>query len=591
MSPGIAIGPPLLFDPRHLGLPPRHIGPGDVSSELQRLEQGLQSAHDAAALDQADARSRLGPEYADILAAHAQMILDSKLRREASLLVERDNLSAEHAVAEVLDHHASLLENLTDPFLASRAADVRDIQRRILEHLMGTRLPTVSEASTATTTPSIVLAHDLSPSQASRLDPSQTPGFATEAGGRASHTAIVAAALEIPAVVGLGPFLDRVRTSSLVIIDGDKGLVFVDPDAATLERYRADQTQRQARFDGLSELIDMPCQTRDGTLIELYGNIEFPAEVEACRRRGASGVGLYRTEFLYLAADQPPTEEEQFNVYRTVVQEMGGLPVTFRTLDLGADRLVSYLPIATPTMRNPSLGLRSIRLSLRDPDLFRTQIRAILRASAYGPARILFPLISTLPELRQARVYLEQVIEELRSSGIELPARTPVGAMIEVPAAALMAHQLAKEVDFLAIGTNDLTQYTLAVDRTDETVANLYNAADPAVLKLIAMGIDAARSSQIEISICGSMGGDPLYAMILLGMGLRQLSMPPHQILEVKRVIRTFDLAQAESVAAHALELESGEAVETFLRQQLQKLIPEHPSASQSSGSVPKLGS
>lgn len=572
VSPGVAIAPALVLDPRRLGLPPRLIEPEEVEGHLERLDRGLEAAFAAAQADETDARRRLGPQYADILAAHARMISDRSLRRDARERVANDLVAAEHAVIEVLEAHAIRLDRLDDPFLAARAADVRDILRRILEQLAGGRPPVAEDRSE----PHVILAHDLSPSHAARLDPRRTLGFATEAGGQASHTAIVAAALEIPAIVGVGPFLEAARGCRLAIIDGDEGQLILDPDAATLGRYRKAAAARQARFAGLANLATLPSQTRDGVTIGVHGNIEFPAEAVVCRDRGADGIGLYRTEFLYLGADRPPTEDEQYEAYASVVRNMAGRPVTIRTLDLGADRLVTY-DSTIGESRNPALGLRSIRLSLRDRDLFRTQLRAILRASTLGDVRVLFPLISTLDELRQARATLIEVAERLRAEGVPVRPDLPVGAMIEVPAAVVVADHLAKEVDFFSIGTNDLIQYALAVDRTDEAVAGLYSAADPAVLRLIAMVVAAAQRRGIPVYVCGSMGGDPLYTLVLLGLGLRELSMPPHQLLEVKQILRSVSLDHARALAAEVLELCTAKEVEQRLREELRKLDPDAP--------------
>jgi phosphotransferase system enzyme I (PtsI) len=425
-------------------------------------------------------------------------------------------------------------------------------------------------------TPTVLLAHDLSPSETAGLNPEQVLGFATEAGGRASHTAIVAEALEIPAVVGLGRFLERARQARMVIIDGDQGLVILDPDAATQERYRQAAAERAARFQGLAGLASLPAETLDQVAIGLWGNIEFPGEAAACLERGAVGVGLYRTEFLYLDAAETPSEDAQFEAYAAVIRSLQGRPVTIRTLDLGADKLLSY-QTAGYAEANPALGLRSVRISLRDPAQFRVQLRAILRASTLGNVRILFPLVSTLGEYRQARAVLSAVVAELNAEGVPVRPDLPVGVMVEVPAAAVMADQLAKEVDFFSIGTNDLIQYTLAVDRTNETVADLYCAADPAVLRLIALVVSAAEPRGLEVSVCGTMGGEPLYTLLLLGLGVRQLSMPPHQVPEIKRVIRGISLAQARAVAEEALRQETAEAVLDLLREALRRALPDTP--------------
>jgi phosphotransferase system enzyme I (PtsI) len=573
ISPGLAIGAARTHDPRRPGLPAPDIDAEHVPAELERLDRALDAARRTAEADEADARRRLGPQYADILAAHARMIADRTLLRDARERIESGPTSAEHAVTDVLDAHATRLENLDDAFLAARAVDVRDIQRRILDQLAadrtgvaGTAAPTVSE----TVEPHLILAHDITPSEAARLDPNATIGFATEAGGQASHTAIVAAALEIPAVAALGPFLEKARGARTAIVDGDEGLLVLNPDGPTLERYQKAAAERRERFAGLDRFLHLPTRTRDGVGLELHGNIEFPAEAAACRDRGADGIGLYRTEFLYLGADRPPTEEEQFEAYATVVRAMDGRPVTIRTLDLGADRLVSYENTSTQA-RNPSLGLRSIRLSLRRPALFRTQLRAILRASPLGDVRVMFPLITTLDEFRRARAMLDEVAGELRSEGVAVRDDLPVGAMIEVPAAAVIADRLAREVDFFSIGTNDLVQYALAVDRTDESVADLYSAADPAVLRLIAMIARAAAEAPrpIPVNVCGSIGGEPAFTALLIGMGLRQLSMPPHQLLEVKRVIRAIDLADAVRLADAALACETTAEIERLLQASL----------------------
>ncbi len=574
VSPGVAIGSPLVIDPRGQRMPQRSISLEAVAAELERLDKGLESAKGEAEQAEADARERIGAQYADILSAHARMISDPTLRRDARLKIERDRIAAEHAVSEVLDVHAARLECLTDSHLAARAADVRDIQRRILGKLSD--LPDTNPLD-GLSTPIAVLAHDLSPSETAGLDPKQVLGFATEAGGRASHTAIVAEALEIPAVVGLGRFLDLARDSRMVIIDGDEGLVVLDPDAPTQERYRRAAAERLARFEGLAGLAKLAAETLDGEQVALMGNIEFPGEGPACLERGAAGVGLYRSEFLYLNSSRPPTEEEQFEAYAAVVRSLEGRPVVIRTLDLGADKLASYqtLGYAEP---NPVLGLRSLRLSLREPGIFRTQLRAILRASALGDVRVMFPLVSTLNELRMARKILNDVAAELIAEGIAIRPDLPVGVMIEVPAAAIVAEQLAKEVDFFSIGTNDLIQYALAVDRTNETVADLYCAADPAVLRLIAMVVDAAKLRGIDVCVCGTMGGEPLYTMLLLGLGVRQLSMPPHQLPEIKRVIRGIRASDARSMAAEALRLDTSQAVVSLLQNSLRCALPDTPS-------------
>ena len=572
VSPGIAVGPIVVLDTRGIRLPPRKITAEAVERELERLDDGLEVAGREAAEAEVEARTRLGPQYADILAAHARMIGDITLRADARARVEHEQVSAEHAIIEVLEAHATRMERLNDSYLAARAADVRDIEARILGQLIGRPKSFQDELPT----PALVLAQDLSPSEAAGLDPNRVLGFATEAGGRASHTAIVAAALEIPAVVGLGKFLDIARQCRMAVIDGDEGLVILDPDLPTQARYRAAAAERSARFRVLSQQANLPAETLDSTQVHLWGNIEFTAEIDACVNLGAEGVGLFRTEFLFLNAKPPPSEDQQFQAYAAVIRALRRRPIVIRTLDLGADKLGRYRESAY-IESNPCLGLRSLRLSLCDPGLFRPQLRAILRASALGDVRILFPLVSTLAELREARAIVRDVAAELVAEGHAVRENLPVGIMVEVPAAALMADHLAKEVDFFSIGTNDLIQYTLAVDRTNETVTELYSAADPSVLRLIAMVVEAARVHGIEVTVCGKMGGEPLYTMLLLGLGLRQLSMPPHQLPEVRRVIRGVRIETAQAVAAEALRLETAQAVTALLESALRQALPDTP--------------
>ncbi|MGZ6073621.1 MAG: phosphoenolpyruvate--protein phosphotransferase, partial [Isosphaeraceae bacterium] len=573
VSPGIAVGPIVVLDTRGIRLPPRKITAEAVERELERLDDGLEVAGREAAEAEMEARTRLGPQYADILAAHARMIGDITLRADARARVEHEQVSAEHAIIEVLEAHATRMERLNDSYLAARAADVRDIEARILGQLIGQRPKSFQDELPA---PALVLAQDLSPSEAAGLDPNRVLGFATEAGGRASHTAIVAAALEIPAVVGLGKFLDVARQCRMAVIDGDEGLVILDPDLPTQARYRAAAAERSARFRVLSQQANLPAETLDSTQVHLWGNIEFTAEIDACVNLGAEGVGLFRTEFLFLNTKPPPSEDQQFQAYAAVIRALRGRPIVIRTLDLGTDKLGPYR-VSAYIASNPCLGLRSLRLSLCDPGLFRPQLRAIMRASALGDVRILFPLVSTLAELREARAIVRDVAAELVAEGHAVRENLPVGIMVEVPAAALMADHLAKEVDFFSIGTNDLIQYTLAVDRTNETVAELYSAADPSVLRLIAMVVEAARVHGIEVTVCGKMGGEPLYTMLLLGLGLRQLSMPPHQLPEVRRVIRGVRIETAQAVAAEALRLETAQAVTALLESALRQALPDSP--------------
>jgi phosphotransferase system enzyme I (PtsI) len=451
--------------------------------------------------------------------------------------------------------------------------DIADIEKRLLRQLLGRRREELSRL----TSPVLVLAHNLTPSETANLDRRFVRGFVTEVGGPGSHTAIVAAALEIPAVVGTGPFMTEVSGGDLVIIDGDKGWVILHPDEETIARYRHEADELRSMAARLEVLRDLPAVTADGTRVELMGNIEFPYEVDHCVDRGADGVGLYRTEFLYLGDEREPDEEDHFRAYSRVVRSMGDKPVTIRTFDLGADKVPS-LPDPEDE-RNPALGQRSIRLSLRHVPMFRKQLRAILRASALGNVRIMFPLISTILELRQAKMILADVMEDLEEHRLPYNRNLLVGIMVEVPAVVMMIDHFVEEVDFLSIGTNDLIQYTLAVDRNNKDVVWLYNASDPAVLKLIDRTVQAAKAAKrqpVAVNLCGQMSGSPVYTMLLLGMGMRQLSVPPSVIPEIKRICRSVTIPECEVVARHALTLENARDVTSYLKGELKKRVPEY---------------
>ena len=568
VSPGVTIGEALVLDSEGFRIPRRFVERSAVDTELERLANAVAETAREIERNRDAIRAELGEQYAAIFDAHLAMLHDERLQGELTSAVRDKNWWPEYAVSRTLRRYAKVFQSL-DNHIAQRAHDIYDIEKSLLRNLLGQRRETLAAISQ----PVIVLAHNLTPSETANLDRRFVKGFATELGGPGSHTAIVAEGLEIPAVVGLGPFLADVSGGEPVILDGQQGVVILQPDEETIARYKLELEAARTVAAKLDTLRDLPAETLDGVRIQLTGNIEFPSEAEQCLSRGCDGIGLYRTEFLYLTSRREPTEEDHFAAYSEVVQSMHGKPVVIRTLDLGADKMRTE---TTPEEeRNPCLGLRSIRLSLRQLPMFRTQLRAILRASAVGDVRVLFPLVSTIVELRQARLVLADVMEDLAEHGIAFNPKMPVGMMVETPAAVMMLDAFIKEVDFVSIGTNDLIQYTLAVDRSNKEVADLYNACDPAVLRLLSRSLDVAREAGVPANVCGQMSGSVMYTQLLLGLGLRQLSVPPSAIPEVKQACRSVSVADCREIAARALQMDSAREVKAFLRDQMRRRLSE----------------
>ena len=573
VAPGVAIGPVMLFGVEGFRIPQRFVSIDAVEAEVGRFRKAIATVTTRIEENERVARERLGDQYAAIFGAHRMMIRDPKLQKDIENLISTKCFSPECAASRVLHNYAKAFQNLGNPYLAERATDVYDLEKRLLRALLGETRPELSHL----TEPINILAHNLTPSETANLDKKSVLGFATEVGGRTSHTAILAGALEIPAVVGVGNFLADVSAGDIVIIDGYRGEVVIDPDEETLKKYRTSQAAHETENERLAELRTFDAKTSDGTRIQVLGNIEFPQEVEHCTGRGADGVGLYRTEFLYLGADSEPTEDDHFQAYCKVAKAING-PLVIRTLDLGADKIPGTYDEFEDETDNPALGLRSIRLSLQNMPQFKTQLRAILRAAVFGDIRIMFPLVTTLLELRKAKMILKDVVEDLEEEGLEFKRDIPVGMMVEVPAAALLADFFAREVDFFSIGTNDLIQYALAVDRADPYVANLYRAGDPSILRLIKNVLDAAKQAEIPVTVCGQMSSDPRFIPLLVGMGLRNLSVTPISIPEVKNVIQHFAIDQAKEIAEKALTLDVARDVENFLRGELSGFHPDHQS-------------
>lgn len=567
VSPGVAVGEALVMDNEGFRIPRRFVARDAVEHELERLDQAIVAAGDEIEHNRQAVARELGEQYAAVFSAHLQMLRDPTLRGELDAMIRERHYSPEYAVSRALRRYAKVFQTIESSYLAERANDIFDIEKRLLRNLLGRRREELAQLIS----PVIVLAHNLTPSETANLNRDFVRGFATEIGGPGSHTAIVAEGLEIPAIVGVGAFLTDISGGDVVIIDGDHGLVILQPDEETIARYRHEAEENISRAARLETLSGLPAQTADGVRVELLGNIEFPHEVTHCVERGSDGIGLYRTEFLYLGADCAPDEEAHYAAYATVMSEMKSRPVVIRTCDLGADK-VSF---DSESDRNPTLGLRSIRLSLKNLPLFRTQLRAVLRASTLGDLRLMFPLITTLLELRQAKMVLADVMDDLDDEGTAFNREMPVGMMVEVPAAVLMIDRFVEEVDFLSIGTNDLTQYTLAADRSNMEVAGLYSAADPAVLRLIRMAITAADCKGVPINVCGKMSGDSMYTPLLLGMGLRRFSVTPSAIPDIKQVCRAVTIPQCQNVAERVMTMEHGRDIKSYLREELKKILPE----------------
>jgi len=569
VSPGVAISRAVVMDAEDSAIPRRIVSQRQIPQELERITAALDASRKDVSQLREQATTSVGQELAKIFDVHLGMLNDTSTIDQFRQTIESEHTTAEYAVYKVMRQIAAIFSGQENRYLRERANDVLDIERRLLGHLIGSARAELSHLESE----AILIAHDLTPSQTAALDKSKIKGIATDAGGQTSHTAILAHALGIPAIVGLEDITATVSTGDPLILDGNRGQVIVDPGAEQLLTFR-EYSQQLAAFEStLTELRDLPAETTDGTLIQMYANIEFPDEIETAISKGATGIGLYRTEFMFLASLDEPTEDEQYEAYVQAIHALDGRPLTIRTLDLGADKI--WRPdMLDHSERNPFLGCRSIRLCLQNLPLFKTQLRAILRASTEGEVRIMFPLISNVMELRQAKMVLTDVMEDLDDQGIEFRENIPVGIMVEVPSAALQASVFAKEVNFFSIGTNDLIQYTVAVDRGNERIASLYSAAHPAVSQLIRDVVRAGNRAKIDVSLCGEMGGEPEFVMPLLGMGIRSLSITPPAIPEVKKVIRSVSLDKCRRVARKVASLDTDREVINYLRDELRKVVP-----------------
>ena len=546
VSPGIAIGPAYVGDRGELPVNESRIDKGDIENERARFGEAV--AISTKQLRKLKTRATALPgsaadEIGYVLDAHLAMLANSRLIRGVHQRIARDRINAERAIQLEIEEIGKTFTAMRDPYLAARIDDIRVVGARLIRNLL--KKPYIAYSSL--TGGAVILAEEVTPADTALMDPRRIGGFAAEVGGPESHTAIMARTLGLPAVLGVPGLLDRAHAPAQVVVDGSTGRVILDPSPETIEIYRERQDEFARERRHLGRLRRVPAVTRDGIEIRLEGNLELPVELEQALANGAMGLGLVRTEFLYMNREDLPDEEEQYEFFAGLVRGMEGRPVTLRTLDVGGDKLPEALAgYAASEAANPALGLRAIRLSLRERRLLDAQLAAMLRAANEGPVRVLLPMITAVSEIRRTREAMQQVARRLRRRGVPVPQELPpLGAMIEVPGAALAADALAGEADFFAVGTNDLIQYTLAIDRTDEQVAELYNPLHPAVLRLVQFAVEAATRRHIPISICGEIAGEPRYTALLLGLGLRELSMTPNSIPRVKQRIRSLDMVAA----------------------------------------------
>ncbi|WDV08519.1 phosphoenolpyruvate--protein phosphotransferase [Lysinibacillus irui] len=527
----------------------------DIEAEQQRLAAALAKSEQELVAIQQQTIEKFSAEEAAIFEAHLLVLKDPELIGPIKQKMADEAVNAEYALHDVSTMFVTLFESMDDEYMSARASDIKDVTNRILAHLLGVHIPNPSHINEQV----IIVANDLTPSETAQLDRNFVLGFITDIGGRTSHSAIMARSLEIPAVVGAGTATSTIQDGDLLIVDGLSGQVIVNPTADVMAEYEEKAQNYRTQQAEWSTLVNEQTLSKDGVHVELAANIGSPSDLDSVLRHGAEGIGLYRTEFLYMGRENLPSEEEQFSAYKTVIEGMNGRPVVIRTLDIGGDKHLPYLPLQEEM--NPFLGHRAIRLCLDQQELFRTKLRALLRASVYGSLKIMFPMIATIREFRDAKAILLEEQEKLVSSGIAVSSDIEIGMMVEIPATAVMADIFAKEVDFFSIGTNDLIQYTMAADRMNEKVAYLYQPYNPAILRLIQMVIEAAHKEQKWVGMCGEMAGDELAVPLLLGLGLDEFSMSATSILKTRSLLKQLSVSEMQALAAEALQLATAEEV------------------------------
>ncbi|PSU32115.1 phosphoenolpyruvate-protein phosphotransferase PtsI [Photobacterium lutimaris] len=558
-SPGIAFGKALLLQEEAVVLNKTPITADQVESEIQRFFDARKKSSEQLEVIKEKARVTFGEEKEAIFEGHIMLLEDEELEEEIIAFIKENNASADLAIYSIIEEQAATLESLDDEYLKERATDIRDIGNRFVKNALGISIVNLSAINEEV----ILVANDLTPSETAQINLDYVLGFITDIGGRTSHTSIMARSLELPAIVGTNDITAQVKNGDMLILDAINNKVVINPSDAEVTQFKAIRDANIAEKEELAKLKDLPAITLDGKQVEVCGNIGTVKDCDGINRNGGEGVGLYRTEFLFMDRDALPTEEEQYAAYKDVAEAMHGEPVIIRTMDIGGDKDLPYMDL--PQEMNPFLGWRAVRISLDRREILRDQLRGILRASAHGKIRIMFPMIISVEEIRELKAAIEEYKAELRSEGLAFDENIEIGVMVETPAAAAIAHHLAKEVEFFSIGTNDLTQYTLAVDRGNELISHLYNPLSPAVLTVIKQVIDASHKEGKWTGMCGELAGDERATLLLLGMGLDEFSMSGISIPRIKKIIRNANFADVKAMAEQALAMPTAAEIEAHV--------------------------